>query len=377
MNESHENKPDQENNIPVDREIPSVAAAPKSRTLFIGLLLGLAAMAMIFVVIDGIKKDAPPSLVTPEEITFKSLNSTPAPYIEPAAAQPEPVVIAEAANTIDPYELERERMMQAEALRLAKEQQKRKDERLRSPQLIIDQKSSAKAHTVGTSAGEGNLVAGNSDSNTAFAQQYGSLDVETAQASQIANLSTLIAQGTMISGILETAIQSDLPGMVRAIVSEPVYSHDGSHILIPQGARIIGRYRSGLVRGQSRIFVIWNRILRQDGVSVNIGSMGTDDLGRSGLAGDLDTHFFERFGSSILLSLIDAGLQIGVNSLDNENSATVALESGSDFSKSAEIALDNAIAIPPTINVDQGTKIKVFVAKDLDFSQVAGNLTRR
>lgn len=111
-------------------------------------------------------------------------------------------------------------------------------------------------------------------------------------------------------------------------------------------------------------------------MSVNIGSYGTDALGRSGLEGDVDTHFFERFGSSVLLSMIDAGLQIGVNSMDDTDSATVALEAGDDFSRSSEIALENSIAIPPTIHVDQGVKIKVFVGKDLDFSQVAGNIPR-
>lgn len=259
----------------------------------------------------------------------------------------------------------------------------RRDERLRSPQLIIDKNAPASrsvAHYDASVSAEGPALAASGVSarqNEWPGAAYDNPDVETARATQIKNLSSLIAQGTMVPGILETALQSDLPGMVRAIVSENVYGHDGSHILIPKGARLIGRYRSGLVRGQTRVFVIWNRVLRQDGVSINISSMGTDDLGRSGLEGDLDTHFFERFGSSIMLSLIDSGLQMGVNALENQNSATVALSSGSDFSKSAEIALQNSIAIPPTIWVDQGTRIKVFVAKDLDFSQVAGNIPRR
>ena len=143
--------------------------------------------------------------------------------------------------------------------------------------------------------------------------------------------------------------------------------------MIPKGSKLVGRYRSALTTGQSRVFVIWNRLIRSDGVSINIGSYGTDDLGRSGLAGVVDTHFFERFGSSVLLSLIDTGLQIGVNAVDDEDQATVALETGSDFSRSAEIALENTIGIPPTVHIHQGSRIKVFVGKDLDFSQVASN----
>lgn len=365
-----------------DRGIPSVAATPKSKYVIMAIFLSLATLAMGYVIIDGVKKNAAASLVEPEEVTFKGPGTATAPYIEPEQLE-EPALAEMAppdAPVLDPRIAERERQMQTEALRMAKEQQKRRDERLRSPQLIIDKNTGTQRGSVyaaSAPAESGSLMTGEGDSNISFANQYENQDIETARAIQIQNLGSLITQGTMIPGILETAIQSDLPGMVRAIVSENVYGHDGAYILIPKGARLIGRYRSGLVRGQTRVFVIWNRVLRQDGVSINIGSMGTDDLGRSGLAGDLDTHFFERFGSSILLSLIDAGLQIGVSSLGDQNSATVALESGSDFSKSAEIALENSIAIPPTIRVDQGKRIKVFVAKDLDFSEVAGNIPRR
>lgn len=368
-----------------DRGIPSVATVPKGRLVFMASFVLLALTAIGFVIVDGMKKGEHPSLVEPEEVTFKGPNAAAAPYIEPAAGE-EPAVAQNAALSapvVDPQAAEIERLMQAEALRMAKEQQTRRDERLRSPQLIIDKdvdtRSGMASHAVSASTSGGTIAASEMavSNDHSYGEQYDNTDVETARATQINNLSSLIAQGTMLPGILETAIQSDLPGMVRAIVSENVYGHDGSHILIPKGARLIGRYRSGLVRGQTRVFVIWNRVLRQDGVSINIGSGGTDDLGRSGLAGNLDTHFFERFGSSIMLSLIDAGLQMGVNSLGDQNSATVALESGSDFSKSAEIALENSIAIPPTIRVDQGEKIKVFIAKDLDFSQVAGNILRR
>ncbi len=381
INDESENRDNTTAPVQADRGISSVAATPRSKYAIMAIFLSLATLAMGFVIVDSLKKNVTPSLIEPEEVTFKGPGAAAAPYIEPE--QPiDPVVAQEipAAPAADPRVAEMERLMQAEALRMAKEQQKRRDERLRSPQLIIDKGSGtqmASAYAASAPAGGGDLMSGGSDTNISFANQHGNEGIETARVTQIQNLGSLIAQGTMIPGILETAIQSDLPGMVRAIVSENVYGHDGSTILIPKGARLIGRYRSGLVRGQTRVFVIWNRVLRQDGVSVSIGSMGTDDLGRSGLTGDLDTHFFERFGSSILLSLIDSGLQIGVNGLDNQNSATIALESGSDFSKSAEIALESAIDIPPTIRVDQGSRIQVFVAKDLDFSEVAGNMPRR
>ena len=365
---------------PADRGIPSVAVATTKQYFLGGIFLALAALAIIFVVIDGMKKDEPKSFVQAEEISFKNAGATSTPYIEPEPVEPVQELQAheEPIQNVDPMAAQRELAMQQEALRMAKEQQKKMEERIASPQLVFDQNAASvtKAASGANIATGGATLLGSEDPNLAFANQNANLDVETATASQLQNLDSLIAQGTMIGGILETAIQSDLPGMVRAVISEDVYSFDGSHLLIPKGSKLVGRYRSGVTRGQSRVFVIWNRMIRNDGVSVNIGSYGTDNLGRSGLNGEVDTHFFERFGSSVLLSMIDAGLKIGVDSLEDSDSATVALETGDDFSRASEIALENSIAIPPTIHVDQGKKIKVFVGKDLDFSQVAGNMPK-
>jgi len=175
----------------------------------------------------------------------------------------------------------------------------------------------------------------------------------------------------MIRGVLETAIQSDLPGFIRAQVSDDVYSFDGAKLLIPKASRLIGQYRSGLVRGQTRLFVIWTRVIRPDGASIAIGSPGTDTLGRAGLSGDLDTHFFKRFGASVLLSLIDGAIAREIEQARTQPDNSVAFENSADaLNRAAEIALDNAINIPPTIHVDQGTPIQVFVAQDLDFQDV-------
>jgi len=110
----------------------------------------------------------------------------------------------------------------------------------------------------------------------------------------------------MIRGILETAISSDLPGNVRATTTEDVYSFDGRRVLIPKGTMLTGEYRSGLNRGQSRVFIVWTRMLRADGVSLMLGSYGTDSLGRTGLTGEVDKHFLDRFGNAALLTITGA-----------------------------------------------------------------------
>jgi type IV secretion system protein VirB10 len=177
-----------------------------------------------------------------------------------------------------------------------------------------------------------------------------------------------------------------LPGMVRAKISTDVYSFDGRRVLLPRDTMLTGTYKSGIARGQTRILIIWTRALRSDGTSIMLGSYGTDDLGRSGLTGDVDNHYLERFGAAAALSVVGgvssfiAGLNIhgGSQSANGNNNnqnaelgATQAQQTISQtMSDMANTALRDSINIPPTINVDQGTPIAVFVQRDLDFSSL-------
>ena len=219
-----------------------------------------------------------------------------------------------------------------------------------------------------------------------------------SHATQNRRIDALVAQGTMIRGVLETAIQSDLPGMVRAVTAEDVWSFDGRRVLIPQGTRLIGEYKSGLATGQTRVFIVWTRVLRSDGVSVMLGSTGTDDIGRTGLTGEVDEHYMQRFGSAILLSIVGGGSQyvagMGqgansyggvVSSYDPATGVTTTTQANPQTAQGQQIAaqtvsqnmntiageaLQNSLHIPPTIDVDQGTRIMIFVRRDLDFSSL-------
>lgn len=188
-------------------------------------------------------------------------------------------------------------------------------------------------------------------------------DVVSVKASYLTDMHYKIVQGKVIAGILETAIQSDLPGMLRAIVSDSVYSEDGNQLLIPKGTRLIGEYQSGINEGQVRIFVIWTRLIRPDGINIKMDSPGTDFIGRSGLTGEVDTHFLERFSASIMMSLISGFAQQGT---DNDRQIHAISDS---FAKSSEIILNRTIDIPPTIHINQGERINIFVNKDLDFKE--------
>lgn len=202
---------------------------------------------------------------------------------------------------------------------------------------------------------------GMSDTET-FASRLGNSSVETVSATRLANPSQTITQGTFIAATLETAIDSDLPGYARAIVSQDVMSFDGTHVLIPRFSRLIGQYKSGLAAGQSRTYVMWTRLIRPDGVSVALASPGTDYAGQSGLSGEVDSHFMERFGSATLLSVVG-----GLGSLASSGTSVVLSSGGQS---AASVAAQRDAQIPPTVHVAQGASIRVFTARDLDFSPV-------
>jgi type IV secretion system protein VirB10 len=134
---------------------------------------------------------------------------------------------------------------------------------------------------VGGAAVTGNTPAGPAQSlteNEAFGARVGNAGVDTASATRIADLTNTVTQGTLIPAILETAIDSDLPGYVRAVVSQDVKSFDGRRVLIPRSSRLIGQYKSGLAAGQTRAYVMWTRLIRPDGVSVALASPGWNTM---------------------------------------------------------------------------------------------------
>ena len=250
-------------------------------------------------------------------------------------------------------------------------------ERFRSKLVVVDNATTNGQGNLTGNGGEGLTVAGE-DRSSKFLAAASSIGDRGAKAKKIERIDALVPEGTLIPGILETAIVSDLPGQVRAIVSQDVYSFHGRRILIPTGTRLIGEYQSEITRGQTRIFVVWTRMLRDDGVSVRLNSIGADSLGRAGLTGRVDKKFRERFGAAILLSIVGAGASYltgygseaaAGDSDDAQDAEELARETlAQTFSDMANRALGDSLRIPPTISVSQGERIFVFVRQDLDFS---------
>ncbi|MGN6495854.1 MAG: TrbI/VirB10 family protein, partial [Tsuneonella sp.] len=130
-----------------------------------------------------------------------------------------------------------------------------------------------------------------------FASRVGGVGGAAATARPMVNPQTTVTQGTLIPAVLETAINTDVPGYVRAVVSQDVRSFDGTRVLVPRSSRLIGQYQSGVQGGQRRAYVIWTRLIRPDGASVNLGSPAVGFDGTTGLEGQVNSHFFKRFGS--------------------------------------------------------------------------------
>lgn len=200
---------------------------------------------------------------------------------------------------------------------------------------------------------------------SAFASSIGGVGGGPAQARAMSNPSTTVTEGTLIPAILETAINTDVPGYVRAVVNQDVRSFDGKRVLVPRSTRLIGQYRAGVEQGQRRAYVIWTRLIRPDGVSVNLASPAVSFDGATGIEGDVNSHFFKRFGSGLLLSVVGGLGAVATGGIGG------AILAGS-AQNAANSAVQSQGQISPTIRVRAGEPIRVYTARDLDFTAVGG-----
>ncbi len=188
------------------------------------------------------------------------------------------------------------------------------------------------------------------------------------QARALPTQRLLLPKGAFLDCTLETAIDSTLPGMTTCVLATDTFSVDGSVVLLERGSKLVGETRGEVHQGTARIFVLWTEARTPTGVIVPLASPGTDELGRSGLPGEVDRHFWDRFGAAILVSMIDGGIQAAVQSRSS-NGGTVIYNPTATTDVTTEV-LKSTIAIPPTVRKANGDRIQVFVARDLDFRSV-------
>lgn len=176
----------------------------------------------------------------------------------------------------------------------------------------------------------------------------------------------LLQKGTFIDCTLETAIDTTLPGLVTCITATDTFSADGEIVLLDRGTKLIGETAGQLRAGMARVFVLWNEARTPDGVVAPLESPGTDELGRSGLPGHVDRHFFERFGAALLISVIDGAVQAAARS----GSDGAVIVNPSTSTQIMTEVLRSTVNIPPTVLKHQGDRIQVLVARDIDFGSV-------
>ena len=196
---------------------------------------------------------------------------------------------------------------------------------------------------------------------------------KTVRAGFIGDVSRTIVQGTVISAVLETAIDTELPGNIRAQVSRPVYSYDGSEVLMQAGTRLIGSYNPKVAIAQKRVLIAWVRAITPEGRTFRLAAAGTDRLGRGGQAGNVDTRFVQRFGSAALISAIGAVPALASNGNRGASETTEAVTGAAgdvadDLQDASEDALEEYLKLPPVIRIPQGTTMRVLVNQDLDFT---------
>lgn len=194
------------------------------------------------------------------------------------------------------------------------------------------------------------------------------------------NLSPYEAKaGTLIPATLSTAINSDLPGDITAIVREDVYdSVTGKYLLIPKGSRILGAYDSNVIYGQNRLVVIWQRVQLPNGYTINLeGMQGVDITGKTGITGKVNNHTLKLLRSVVLSSLfnfISNGISVGYNQKVKDNDkisigatvgGKVADDTAGQIQSAGDMIIGRDLQQQPTIQIKSGTRFNIMVNKDM------------
>lgn len=197
--------------------------------------------------------------------------------------------------------------------------------------------------------------------------------IETAsvRASMMPDRNLLLSKGTFIECILETKVDTTVPGMTSCVIPRNIYSANGKTLLLERGSKAVGEYKGAVENGLNRIFVLWTQIQTPNGVRINLNSPSTDALGGAGLSGDIDFHWWRRFGNALLFTLIQDGFDFGMSKNTENNGGVNYYQNSQDgMERIIEEAMRQSGNIPPTLTKNQGERIGILVARDVDFSSV-------
>ena len=301
------------------------------------------------------ERDAPPR----ELASFEPARRAPGPQLADAALDPDPPRLS--GEPIPPLESPpvHDEGVRDTGAASVDSRQALADSAQRAPVLVYSRTGRA-----GASRGDDPSFPPETGAPTPLDDLRRAAPIGRAAAGRLPDRDLLITAGTSIPCVLQTAMDSTTPGYVSCVLPRDVYSESGGVVLLQRGARVLGSYQGGLQQGRRRLFVLWTRAVTPDGVTIALASPAADALGRAGFDGVIDTHFRERFGGALLLSLVDDGAYALMGG-DGTRSGAARMPSDA-----AATALQGSIDIPPTLRKAPGSEVTIFVAQDLDFRGV-------
>jgi type IV secretion system protein VirB10 len=230
--------------------------------------------------------------------------------------------------------------------------------------------SGARADTAAapTAVNASAAVAGPPAATAGIATLLHSESSSTTPARVLPTQRLLLPKGAFIDCTLETAIDSTLPGMTTCVTATDTFGVDGKVLLLERGTKLVGETRGQVQQGAARVFVLWTEARTPTGVIVPLDSPAADELGRAGLPGTVDRHFWERFGAALFISTIDGAVQTAVQS-SNRGSGTIIYNPSATQDVTTEV-LKSTLSIAPTVRKNNGDRIQILVARDIDFTGV-------
>ena len=261
--------------------------------------------------------------------------------------------------------------MNSNARRLAQQQQAA----LASKLFVQEDRQPTDQHTrtangnVGMSAAGPSLPATTTATNSKTAFMSEPVDRRTVSPEQLQKPASpyVVQAGTVIPAALITGIRSDLPGEIIAQVTQDVYdSPTGHFLLIPQGAKLIGRYDSAITFGQHRVLLVWTRLIMPDGASVVLDRLpGTDTKGYAGLYDRVNNHWGTLFEGAILSTILSVGAEAGTSGSQNNLAQALRMGASNSISQTGQQIVQRELDIQPTLTVRPGFPVDVLVTRDL------------
>ena len=181
----------------------------------------------------------------------------------------------------------------------------------------------------------------------------------------------LIYEGSVLDTVLMNRLDGDAVGPVKVLVSNPLYSHDRQHVIIPEGTVVLGEAKKIGAAGfgqQRRMAVVFHRLIMPDGYSVDLDQFhGLDQIGEEGLKDKVNNHYLQIFGTSIALGVIAGAGELtqGGGTITTSGSQAFTNGAAASVSQSATTILDRFMQIPPTITIREGHRVKVYFTQDL------------